>query len=243
MITQSSRKQSEIIHGHKIVEQAEAVWGWDSPAGRVRARRRAALILERLPKPLSGPVLEVGCGSGVFTSQFARQIPDLVAIDLSAVLLRRARSQSNFDAYCAADAEVLPFASGKFAAVIGSSVLHHLDLQIMLKELWRVLAPGGTIAFAEPNMLNPQIVMQKNIPALKERLGDSPDETAFVRWLLARQLRRQGFTDVLNTPYDFLHPVVPSGFISLIDRLGRRLEQVPIMREIAGSLVISGQKP
>jgi len=243
MFTHSSRKRSEIIHGQKIVAQAEAVWGWDSPAGRVRAHRRAALLIESIPKHPNGPVLEVGCGSGVFTSQFVSQIPDLVAIDLSAVLLRRARSQSSFDAYCAADAEVLPFANGRFAAVIGSSVLHHLDLKIMLKELWRVLAPGGVIAFAEPNMLNPQIVLQKNIPALKERLGDSPNETAFVRWQLTHQLRRQGFVNVLITPYDFLHPMVPSCFISLIDRLGRRLEQLPIVREIAGSLVISGQKP
>jgi SAM-dependent methyltransferase len=243
MITQSSRKQSEIFHGQKIVARAEAVWGWDSPAGRVRAQRRAELLIELLRRNPGETVLEIGCGSGVFTRQFAPHIPRLVAIDLSEVLLRRARGHSDFSTYCVADAEMLPFADRRFAAVVGSSVLHHLDLGTILREIWRVLVPGGVIAFAEPNMLNPQIALQKNIPALKERLGDSPDETAFVRWSLARQLRALGFINVMVRPYDFLHPLVPRPLIPFVDSLGRRLERLPLVCEIAGSLIISGQKP
>jgi len=42
-------------------------------------------------------------------------------------------------------------------------------------------ALAAVFTFAEPDMLNPQITLQKNIPALKRRLGDTPDETAFSR--------------------------------------------------------------
>ena len=40
-------------------------------------------------------------------------------------------------------------------------------------------------------MLNPQIAIQKNIPWVKRKLGDSPDETAFFRWPLRRLLEEE----------------------------------------------------
>ena len=87
-----------------------------------------------------------------------------------------------------------------------------------LREIYRVLKPGGTIYFTEPNMLNPQIAIQKNIPWIKRKLGDSPDETAFFRWPLRRLLERTGYRDVRIDPFDFLHPKTP---VALIDRLTR----------------------
>jgi len=35
-----------------------------------------------------------------------------------------------------------------------------------LKEFARILKPGGGIMFTEPNMMNPQIALVKNIPAV-----------------------------------------------------------------------------
>ena len=45
-------------------------------------------------------------------------------------------------------------------------------------------------------MLNPLIMLQKNIPWLKERMGDSPDEIAFVRWKLHTTLSEAGFDNI-----------------------------------------------
>ena len=64
---------------------------------------------------------------------------------------------------------------GPFQAVAGSSVLHHLEVEPSLRKLFDLLAPGGYLSFAEPNMLNPQILVQKNVPFVK-------------RWLTARAL-------------------------------------------------------
>jgi hypothetical protein len=71
-----------------------------------------------------------------------------------------------------------------------------------LKEFARILKPGGGIMFTEPNMMNPQIALVKNTPALKRRAGDSPDETAFFRWVIAGKLRHHGFTDISIVPFD-----------------------------------------
>ena len=50
-------------------------------------------------------------------------------------------------------------------------------------------------------MLNPQIAIQKNIPWIKRKLGDSPDETAFFRWPLRRLLEQTGYRDVRIDPF------------------------------------------
>jgi hypothetical protein len=92
-------------------------------------------------------------------------------------------------------------------------------------------------------MLNPQVMIQKNWPWIKERLGDSPDESAFFRWQLHSLLRETGFTDIEITPLDWLHPLTPSGLVKYLDRIGLALEKIPILNEISGSLYIRASRP
>jgi hypothetical protein len=43
----NTRAEREILHGkHLAVLETETVWGWGTPAGQLRARRRADLIIE-----------------------------------------------------------------------------------------------------------------------------------------------------------------------------------------------------
>jgi len=129
-----------------------------------------------------------------------------------------------------------------FDSVVGSSILHHLEIEEALREIYRVLKPGGTIWFTEPNMLNPQIAIQKNVPWVKRKLGDSPDETAFFRWPLQRLLGMTGYREVRVDPFDFLHHQTPVPLVSRLDAVGRFLESVPLISEFAGSLYIRAVK-
>jgi SAM-dependent methyltransferase len=49
----------------------------------------------------------------------------------------------------------------RFDAVVGSSVLHHLDLEPALAKIRALLKTGGVLSFAEPNMLNPQVFFER----------------------------------------------------------------------------------
>jgi hypothetical protein len=60
---------------------------------------------------------------------------------------------------------------------------------------------------------------------------------------LASQLRQLGFADVKITPFDWLHPATPAPCIGLVSGLGRYLERLPLIREIAGSLCIRARRP
>src|SRR5262249_31115171 len=158
---------------------AGEIWNWESPAGKLRWARRVKMIGGHLKSGMT--VLELGCGAGYFTKELARSGADIVAIDVSIDLLEIA--QANCFApnvrYEIQDACALHYPNATFDSVVGSSILHHLQIESALGEIYRVLKLGGTIYFTEPNMLNPQIAIQKNVSWIKRWLGDTPHEAAF----------------------------------------------------------------
>lgn len=238
------RLDREMAHGQFIARAGEQVWNWSSAAGKLRWQRRVELFKAFLgDRELS--VLEVGCGTGLFTQALAQTGHRLTAIDLSEDLLRLAeqRVSPGRVQFSRQNAYEPTFADQTFDALVGSSVLHHLDVARALRAFHRLLKPGGRLCFTEPNMLNPQIALQKNIPCLKKWAGDSPDETAFIRWSIARQLTRAGFDQVSVRPFDFLHPALPAATLRWLAPCGAGLERLPLVKEIAGSLLIKARKP
>lgn len=240
------RKASEVAHGRNIAPRAEAIWGWSTAAGQLRVERRTRLLAQMSEVTAGDRVLELGCGNGVFSRRLARWGIVLTAIDLSLELLQLAREKLLGVADAAvvhADVEHLPFSDQSFDAVIGSSILHHVPFPASLLEIRRVLRHGGRVAFAEPNMMNPQVMIQKNIPWIKRWAGDSPHETAFFRWRVAKALRQADFIRIVVEPYDFLHSLTPTTLAPWVQRVGLAIERLPVLRELAGSLIIAATRP
>lgn len=240
----TDRIQAEISHWKQVAGHAERVWGWEGSVGRRRALRRAGLLVEAAGLHPGVLALELGCGTGVFTALARTSGADITAIDLCQDLLDMARSKSPsaMARFIVGNIEAMPFHEGAFDAIYGSSVLHHLDVRVALLEILRVLKPGGRLACVEPNLLNPHVMLIKKIKAIGSRVGELPHETAFVRWKVAHELERAGFRQVSVRPVDFLHPAIPGQWAHRVERVGRALEDMPMMREIAGSLLIVGMK-
>ena len=238
----TERGQSEVDHGKFLAAGgAEDLWGWGSPAGQRRAQRRADLIMQGARLSAGQSVLEIGCGTGNFTEKFAASGARIIAVDLSPDLLDIARQRSlpgvDFRLMAFEDADV----DGPFDAIIASSVLHHLDLTQAWARTFSLLKPGGRLSVAEPNMLNPQIYAERHFRRFFPQV--SPDETAFVRWQVTRELRAVGFTDISIVPFDWLHPATPSSLIPLVQGVGGLLERLPLVREFSGSLWITAVRP
>ena len=118
-------------------------------------------LCEPFPPPkTSGPlaVLDLGIGPGVSGIAIRECRPDvwLVGLDFSAEMLRLARrylrlSKQSFP-LLRADAMNLPFADASFDVLTHHSFLYLLaDRDAGLKEMFRVLRPGGSYVILEPN--------------------------------------------------------------------------------------------
>ena len=242
----SGRSELEIAHGKLLATaKTETIWGWGTQAGYRRAKRRGDLVAKAAKLGPGVLALEVGCGTGVFTELFAQTGATIVAVDISPELLEKAKARGlpvdRVRFLCQRFEECN--LQGPFDAVVGSSVLHHLEIKPALATIYSLLKPGGIMSFAEPNMLNPQVFGERTF--LRRWLTYvSPDETAFARWSLQSILRQMGFEEIMIFPFDWLHPLTPETLICcLVSSVGCLLKKTTGLKEFAGSLLIRGRRP
>ncbi len=95
-------------------------------------------------------VLDACCGTGDLAVAAEQRGGRVVGLDFSERMLDRARSKSGAIEWVRGDALDLPFAEGEFdAATVGFGVRNLEDLEGGLRELCRVLRPGGKVAVLE----------------------------------------------------------------------------------------------
>jgi SAM-dependent methyltransferase len=237
----------EIAHGHTIAEQGEEVWSWSTPAGQVRMAKRVELFVRSLdlasrPKK----VLELGCGTGLYTERLAPFCKELVALDISDALLQQARRRVPGVRFVSQNLErVDAEQTGRaFEAVFGCSVLHHLDLDATLPRLRHLLAPGADLAFSEPNLLNPQVrLMFSRFKWARRKWATSDTEMAFYPRELRSIFEQHGFEVHELFPFDFMHPAIPAKVVPLAQSIDRFLERTPLLRFLGGSYFIHARLP
>lgn len=127
-----------------------------SRTGDVALRRRAKWILEKIRIKNPKSVLDVGCGDGFYLHLLAALFPKarIVGIDKDKNALRSAvinlKSQNLSIKH--GDVYNLSFASNSFDIVLASEVLEHLKDDLKgLKEIYRVLRPGGLLLISVPH--------------------------------------------------------------------------------------------
>jgi SAM-dependent methyltransferase len=101
-------------------------------------------------------LLDVGCGNGESTRLLSVGAGGIsVGVDVSALFLKDSDRTKSAN-YVAADACTLPFESQSFDLVTSRDLLEHVeDVESVLDEMVRVLAPGGRILVWCPNLLSP----------------------------------------------------------------------------------------
>ena len=159
-----------------------------------------------LLQPLSGKtVLDYGCGHGMASVVLARAGAHVSAFDLSPSYIeegeRRASANAVIVQFKVAAAETLPYADESFDAVWGNAILHHAELPIAVRELHRVLKPGGMAVFNEPwggnALLN---FVRRRVPYFGK--GRTHDEQPFT-WKEV-ELLRQSFPELTTSGQQLL---------------------------------------
>ncbi|MCP4766790.1 MAG: class I SAM-dependent methyltransferase [Gammaproteobacteria bacterium] len=95
-------------------------------------------------------VLDVACGTGALAITVSNHIgPDgtTVGIDINESMLSIARSKSSSVEWLIAPAEALPFEDGNFKCVVSQfGIMYFEDQEKAIREMMRVLQPGGSLA-------------------------------------------------------------------------------------------------
>jgi SAM-dependent methyltransferase len=119
------------------------------------------ISLSRLPAGAN--VLDLGCGSGIFTNLLCQRGYNATGLDLSRKLLNLARLKFPRIAFVEGDVEDLPFQSGGVDGVLLSGIVHHLPApQRCSAEVHRVLRPGGHFVAFDPNRANPFMYLYRD---------------------------------------------------------------------------------
>jgi ubiquinone/menaquinone biosynthesis C-methylase UbiE/uncharacterized membrane protein YphA (DoxX/SURF4 family) len=141
-------------------------------------------------------LLDVGCGPGQVTLFIAESLPgtDVTGVDIAPTMIELARGHAAKSPavdrvrFEVADVAHLPFPDGTFDVVASTgSIKHWPDQRAALRELHRVLVPGGRVLLAEMNRLAPPAAIERQRSRLRHWLfrriyprvfekGLSPDE-------------------------------------------------------------------
>jgi SAM-dependent methyltransferase len=123
----------------------------------------------------------------------AGRIRRVIGIDLSEVVVRAARRRHPQLKGVEADTRCLPFADSTFEVIVSNSSLDHFDssteLMTSLREMHRILRPGGRLLLTLDNPANPLIALRNALPdSWLTSSGLVPFKTG--KTLGPRQLRR-----------------------------------------------------
>jgi ubiquinone/menaquinone biosynthesis C-methylase UbiE len=230
-------------------------WGLFAPLEAVTTPGAAFLVnFARTGREMK--LLDVGCGTGVVAVTAARRGARVTGLDLSPVLLERARwnakmAQTEIE-FLEGDVEALPFADGAFDLVL--SQFGHMFAprpEVAITEMLRVLKPGGHIAFSTwpPELFMGQLFSLVNryqpLPAgvastpewgdprvVTERLGKAVTELSFERDIIYMPLL---------SPFHYCHTLEKTAgpVVKLVEACQQEPERLDRFRSELVRLVLS----
>ena len=185
--------------------------GWANPnaAGNYRdlfspITDQAIAPMLALIAPAPKDVLDSCCGHGSISGAVHAAGHRVVGADFSAAMIEIARNTQAGPEFAVADAQDLPFGDAQFDAVLSGFGLCHIpDQPTALREMWRVLKPGGQMGFTVwygPDVPGAFQVMTDAVKTYGDPAIQQPPEPGFHRFadagIATDLLTEAGFQDI-----------------------------------------------
>jgi len=218
-------------------------------AGQLHRLRQFDRVLEPMHREMvrwlniapGSRVLDAGCGGGGMTLLLAEAVGDggqVTALDIDSMLLDNVKELlagtlfADCVRYRQGSIDDLPFPSGSFYLVWCSRVIHHMpDMLAAVREIRRVLKPGGRFALREDGYLMQLLPFDTGLgePGLDERLN------AVRAWDFARV--RPSMADSVPYPFGWTQLLRDAGFADVTAR-SFLFEALPPFDADLGSFVV-----
>lgn len=121
-----------------------------------KAHKIITILRDAYPTALeTARLLDVGCGNGAITNALASHVAEIVGTDIDGHLVAEANAHAAENAsFVQSDGAALPFADATFDIVVCAQVYEHAtNRPALVREIERVLRPGGYCFFSGPNKL------------------------------------------------------------------------------------------
>ncbi len=191
-------------------------------------------------------VLDVGCGMGRYTLNIAGRGINIEGLDLTPFLLEKLNEYNNgrynIPLHCADIIDHPEEMNGRYDAVIGFFTLHHLhNIPVCYQAMAKMVKPGGSILFLEPNAYNPLYYIQVAIsPGMKWKGGDE-GIVDMRRSVVFDAMKSAGLTDLQLKRFGFFPPFLANR--SWGQRLEIALEKFPVWGPMLPFQIFKGSKP
>jgi len=159
---------------------------FETPTGSLVREYESRLLLE-MARPARGErILDVGCGTGIFTLDLLAAGARVTGLELSRPMLRRAGKKASGLPFSMVQGDMrgLPFADRSFDKTVSVTAIEFIeDARAAVAELFRVTRPGGCIVVACLNSLSPWAVRRRAAareghPIFRHARFRSPEEMA-----------------------------------------------------------------
>lgn len=155
----NSKEQVRRVFGGRATEWAACYRDPEAEALETQnllSRQRIALRMVRAMVPPPAKVLDLGCGTGETAEKLMGSGYEVWGLDIAEPMVCRARERCGSDRFRVGDMEHIPFEDDMFDAVVCLGVIEYLDKdERALREIWRVLKPGGRAVISTPSAISP----------------------------------------------------------------------------------------
>lgn len=200
------------------------------------------------PNP-SEVILDLGCGTGAFTSRIARTFPNIIGIDISPELIETAKKTNPRVIYKVNDIEKLEIDENSVDICTLFGVLHHFqNIEKVMHEVHRVLRKGGRFWSYDPHKYNPAFFIYRDSSSpFMSKSGRTENERLLTRTELKHVCNKVGFANtdtriISGITHSYIHGRIAQKILPVYNLWECVLGYSPFSRYIGSYVLGCGTK-